>query len=51
MARVFIGQHSGPVGFTDGADDNIEDTRNSQEPGPQDPGDFLMPGIVTGEDW
>jgi hypothetical protein len=49
MARVFIGQHSGPVGSTEGANDSIGDTRDGRT-GPQDPDDLLMSGIVTGED-
>ena len=50
MARVFIGQHSGPVGSTERANDNnIGDTRDGRT-GPQDPGDLMMSVIATGED-
>ena len=50
MAGAFIGQHSGPVGSTEGANDNnIGDTRHGRT-GRQDPGDLMMSVIVTGED-
>jgi hypothetical protein len=50
MARAFTGRHSGPVGSTDGANDNnIGDTRDGRT-GPQEPSYIMMSAIVTGED-